>query len=393
MKTVAMIVAAGRGLRAGNGQSEDLPKQYRDICGEPLLRLTLRAFAEHSQIDAILPVIHQDDAILFQSASIGVGKLLPPVFGGATRQDSVHAGLESLIGDGPETILIHDGARPFVSAKIISDVIETVNAYGAALPATAVTDTLRRGENGIAGGTVERYGLYASQTPQGFAFKPILEAHRRAGRFAEEVFTDDAAIAKWAGMAVPLVEGSADNIKITHPEDFELAELKTRSMRMAEIGLIRTGQGFDVHAFGQGDEVVICGVKIPHSSSLKGHSDADVGLHALTDALLGAICAGDIGTHFPPSDPKWQDADSEMFLSHAASLVTAAGGKINHVDVTIICEAPKIGPHRAAMTARIAEILRLDLNQVNVKATTTEQLGFTGRREGIAAQAVATVTG
>ncbi len=391
MKTIAIVVAAGRGSRANLPGGEVFPKQYRLIAGEPLLRHTLRAFCKHPMIDRVICITHPDDMSLYRRASEGLERLMSPVSGGVTRQKSVLAGLEALAGENPDLVLIHDGARPFATQALISRVIETACSDGGALPAIAVSDTLRRGENEIAGELVKRAGLFASQTPQGFDFKKILASHRRAAQESATQFTDDGEIARWAGMTVKLVEGESGNLKITRPEDFDMAELRLGATQMNRTAQVRTGLGFDVHAFGPGKEIVLCGVKIPHTAGLKGHSDADVGLHALTDALLGAISAGDIGAHFPPSDAQWKGVDSSRFLAHAAKLIAQAKGEIVHVDVTLICQAPKIGPHREAMRKRIAEILELESEQVSVKATTTEKLGFTGRGEGIAAQAVATI--
>jgi 2-C-methyl-D-erythritol 4-phosphate cytidylyltransferase/2-C-methyl-D-erythritol 2,4-cyclodiphosphate synthase len=309
--------------------------------------------------------------------------LLDPVPGGATRQESVRLGLESLAGDPPEWVLIHDGVRPLVGAALIDRVLHALRAHAGALPALAVIDTLKRGEGGAVVGTVDRTGLYRAQTPQGFSYAAIIEAHRR---FADAAMTDDAALAEAAGLTVVLVAGDEDNMKVTEPTDLARAERLLAADRRP-----RTGLGFDVHRLAPGDGVVLLGVRVPCPFRLVGHSDADVGLHALTDALLGALGAGDIGAHFPPSDPRWGGADSAIFLRHACDLVAAAGGRIEHVDVTLICERPKIGPHRAAMTARVAELLALAPGRASVKATTTEGLGFPGRGEGIAAQAIATV--
>ncbi|MEP0707339.1 MAG: bifunctional 2-C-methyl-D-erythritol 4-phosphate cytidylyltransferase/2-C-methyl-D-erythritol 2,4-cyclodiphosphate synthase [Parvibaculum sp.] len=380
MKVAALIVAAGRGSRAGPGA----PKQYRPLAGEPVLRRTLAAFATHPGISAILAVIHSDDEEAYRKAAGGLPKLCAPAFGGETRQASVLAGLEALArSDPPDLVLIHDGARPFVSARIISDCIEALAAHAGALAALAVTDTIRRGNDRLAGETVSRDGLWRAQTPQAFRFEAILDAHKKA---AGGNHTDDVAVAARAGLEVALVEGDEDNIKITSAADLARAERMLNSR-----GETRTGMGFDVHRFGPGDHVWLCGVKVPHEAGLVGHSDADAGLHAITDAILGALGAGDIGKHFPPSDPEWKGASSDIFLAHAAALVRDAGATISHVDLTLICEAPKISPHTEKMRTRIAEILELDITRISVKATTTEGLGFTGRREGLAAQAIATL--
>lgn len=379
MKTAALIVAAGRGTRAGPGA----PKQYRPLAGEPVLRRTLRTFAEHPGIDAVLTVIHADDRDAYALAASGLPKLLPPCRGGETRQASVRLGLEALARLGPEQVLIHDGARPLVGPALIARAIAALAGHEGALAALPLTDTIRRAGNGLAGETLPREGLWRAQTPQAFRFAAILDAHRKAER---NDFTDDVAVAAAAGIEVAMIEGEEDNIKITSMADLERAE-----RLLMRAGETRTGSGFDVHRFGPGDHVMLCGVKVPHTHGLVGHSDADAGLHALTDAILGALGEGDIGSHFPPGDPVWQGAPSELFLAHAAQLAHVAGARIVHVDLTLICEQPKIGPHRDAMRARIAGILGLGIERVSVKATTTEGLGFTGRSEGIAAQALATL--
>jgi len=375
--TIALVLAAGKGTRLPGA----VPKQYRDLGGEPVLRHTLRAFADHARIDAVRVVYDPADAALYTRATQGLA-LLEPVAGGAERQDSVRRGLESLERFKPKRVLIHDGARPFASADLIDRMIAALDEAPAAIAAIPVTDTLWREDEGTADTLVPRGGMWRAQTPQAFRYADILAAHRAAEGSA---LTDDAAVARHAGMKVSLVMASEGNFKITTEEDL------ARAVREMARNDIRTGTGFDVHKFGPGDGVWLCGVKVPHDAGLDGHSDADVGLHALTDALLGAICEADIGAHFPPSDPQWRGASSDRFLAHAAKLVRARGGEIRHVDVTLICERPKVGPHRDAMRARVADILGIDLARVSVKATTTEGLGFTGRREGIAAQAAATV--
>ncbi|MGE5515832.1 MAG: bifunctional 2-C-methyl-D-erythritol 4-phosphate cytidylyltransferase/2-C-methyl-D-erythritol 2,4-cyclodiphosphate synthase [Bacteroidota bacterium] len=377
-KVVALVVAAGRGRRFGG----DLPKQYQDLAGRPVLRHTLAALAVNPQIDAVRAVIHPDDLDLYREAATGLN-LLEPVFGGETRQDSVRLGLESLAVLTPEVVLIHDGARPFVDAGTIGRVVAALAGHPGAIPAVAVADTLKRGEGGLIGATVERANLWRAQTPQGFRFADILSAHAAV---AGEELTDDAAVAERAGLAVALVQGAEDNFKITTTADLERAR-----RAFAGPGETRVGSGYDVHRFAPGTAVWLCGVSVPHDFALEGHSDADVALHAATDAVLGAIAAADIGRHFPPTDPTWRGASSDRFLAHAGGLVAALGGRIVHLDITVICERPKVGPHRAAMQARVADILGVRQDRVSVKATTTEGLGFTGRREGIAAQAVATV--
>ncbi|MGH7090379.1 MAG: bifunctional 2-C-methyl-D-erythritol 4-phosphate cytidylyltransferase/2-C-methyl-D-erythritol 2,4-cyclodiphosphate synthase, partial [Stellaceae bacterium] len=328
-------------------------------------------------------VFNPADAERYRHAAAGLD-LLPPVAGGAARQDSVRLGLESLAGLRPKRVLIHDAARPFLDSGTIDRVLAALDEAEAAIPALAISDTVKRGADGRVTETVDRAQLWRAQTPQGFRFDAILAAHRAA---AGRNLPDDAAVAERAGLAVRLVPGSEENFKVTTEEDFARAE----QVIAARLGDVRTGQGFDVHPFGSGDHVWLCGIRLPHERTLVGHSDADAGLHALTDAILGGLGAGDIGLHFPPSDAKWRGAASHLFLAHAAALVRARGGTIAHVDVTIVCESPRIGPYRAAMVARIAEILGLDAARVSVKATTTEGLGFTGRGEGIAASAIATL--
>ncbi|MBU6505995.1 MAG: bifunctional 2-C-methyl-D-erythritol 4-phosphate cytidylyltransferase/2-C-methyl-D-erythritol 2,4-cyclodiphosphate synthase [Alphaproteobacteria bacterium] len=376
---IALVVAAGRGTRLG----AELPKQYLSLAGQPLLRHSLTTLAAHPGIDRVRVVYNPDDTAHYARASAGLD-LLPPVAGGAARQDSVRLGLESLAELAPERVLIHDGARPFLDRGTIDRVLAALADASAAVPALKLADTIKRADDGRVLETVDRAQLWRAQTPQGFRYRDILAAHRAAKGMD---LPDDAAVAERAGLAVRLVAGGEDNIKVTTPEDLARAE----RWAAARLGDVRTGQGFDVHAFGPGDHVWLCGIKVQHDHGLVGHSDADCGLHALTDAILGALGAGDIGVHFPPSDPQWRGAPSHRFLRHAADLVAKAGGGIAHVDVTLICESPKVGPHRAAMVARIAEILALDATRVSVKATTTERLGFTGRGEGIAAQAVATL--
>lgn len=390
VKTAAVIVAAGRGVRAGGGAEGDLPKQYRTIGGEAVLTHTLQAFAGHDAVDAVLAVISDADRALYDAASAGLGgKLRPAAIGGATRQDSVRAGLEALAPAAPERVLVHDAARPFVGAGLISRVVRALDDHDAVLPALPVAETLKRADDGRVTSTVDRTGLWLAQTPQGFRFQTICDAHAKAAASAGTGFTDDAAIAEWHGIEVAIVGGDRANTKLTTMEDFEIAERLLATPGAA--GEWRMGHGYDVHVFASGDHVMLCGVAVPHDHTLHGHSDADVGLHALTDALLGAIGEGDIGAHFPPSDPQWRGAESHVFLRDAAARVRARGGRISNVDVTLICELPKIGPHRSAMQQRIAEILEIARDRVSVKATTTEGLGYTGRREGIAAQASACV--
>ncbi len=377
MTVAALIVAAGRGTRAGPGA----PKQYRLLAGQPVLRRTLAAFAAHPGIDRVLAVIHPDDRNAYDEAAGGLPKLLPPCPGGPTRQSSVLAGLEALAVHAPSRVLIHDGARPLVTSAIIGRSIDALEAHAGALVAIPLTDTIRRTTGGLAGETVPRDGLWRAQTPQAFRFDAILAAHRAA---AGGELTDDVAVAAAAGLDVVTIEGDETNMKITSAGDLARAE-----RLLGSTAEFRTGTGFDVHRFGDGDHVMLCGVRVPHTHGLIGHSDADAGLHALTDAILGAIGEGDIGQHFPPSDPQWKGASSDRFLAHAAKLARHAGASIVNVDVTFICERPKIGPWRDTMRARVAEILEIDMSRVSIKATTTEGLGFTGRNEGLAAQALA----
>jgi 2-C-methyl-D-erythritol 4-phosphate cytidylyltransferase/2-C-methyl-D-erythritol 2,4-cyclodiphosphate synthase len=382
-ETIALIVAAGRGDRAQlRSGGPALPKQYWPLAGKPVLRWAVEAFLGHKAVSGVQVVIRDADRGLYQSATAGL-RLNPPVIGGATRQASVRNGLEALAASAPERVLIHDSARPLVSPGLIARLTGALDGADGAAPMLGITDTLRRktGETYV---VVPREDLFRAQTPQGFRFASILEAHRR---FAHEIVTDDFALAERAGLSLSSIPGEEMNLKLTTAEDFVLAE----RLAVSALPDIRTGMGFDVHRFGFGDHVWLCGVKVPHEFGLFGHSDADAGLHALTDAILGAIGAADIGAHFPPTEERWRGTPSHVFLAHAASLVRAQGGVISHVDVTLICERPKIAPHREAMRARIAGILGIDVARVSVKATTTEGLGFAGRREGIAAQAVATI--
>jgi 2-C-methyl-D-erythritol 4-phosphate cytidylyltransferase / 2-C-methyl-D-erythritol 2,4-cyclodiphosphate synthase len=386
--TAVLIVAAGRGSRASG--SLGLPKQYEHIGGEPVLRHTVRQFCDRSDIATVLVVIHPDDDQLYAQATVGL-KLAPPVHGGATRQTSVLRGLEALAAHQPSRVLIHDAARPFVSPTVIGDVLAALQTHRAALAAEPVADTLKRADaNGVVAATVERANLWRAQTPQGFHFATILEAHRRASTDASLGFTDDAAIAEWAGVPVQLVASSADNAKITTREDLNRANLMLKSHAAPPL-MSRSGLGFDIHSFAAGDHVWLGGVQIPHTHKLDGHSDADVVLHALTDALLGTIGDGDIGQHFPPSDPQWKGAASILFLKDAVRRVRDRGGIIINVDITVLAEAPKIGPHRPAIQALLADALGVTITDVGIKATTMELLGAIGRREGIAAMAVATV--
>lgn len=379
----AVVVAAGRGVRAG----VDTPKQFRPIGGESPLRRALLMFVQHREIDFVQPVIRQGDLDRYRSSAAGID-VLGPAFGGLTRQASVRAGLEAIAERKPDIVLIHDAARPFASSALVSRAIAAAKQSGAAIPALAVTDTVKTVDaSGLVGATLDRNTLRLVQTPQGFAFEALLDAHRRAAAQGRDDFTDDAALAEWAGLKVSVFPGDPGNIKITEENDFARAE----ALVLGALGDVRTGTGIDVHAFGPGDHVTIGGLRIAHAQALTGHSDADVALHALVDAILGALAEGDIGAHFPPSDPQWRGTSSDRFLAFAVERVKARGGRIAHLDLTIVCEAPKIGPHRDAMRAKIAALAGIDAGRVAVKATTSEKLGFTGRGEGIAAYATATI--
>lgn len=385
MKTAAIIVAAGKGVRAGTG---DRPKQYQQIAGRPVLAWSVATLCNHPGIDYVITVIADGAEPLYRDALAALGDhpaLLPPCTGGDTRQASVRNGLKALEGKGITHVLVHDAARPGLDTALIDRLLETLAQHDGALAALPVNDTIKAGDEAdLITRTVDRTGLWAAQTPQGFAYDRLVAAH---DDFADQPVTDDAALAERAGIPVKLVPGSLRNMKITRPEDFAMVD-RLLSNAAPEF---RTGHGLDVHAFEDGDAVIICGVEIPHGKKLKGHSDADVGMHALTDAIFGAIGSGDIGDHFPPSDPQWKGAASEVFLKKAVSEVAALGGSVTHCDITLACEKPKIGPHRQAMRARLAEIMGIDPARISVKATTTEKLGFTGREEGIAAMATATV--
>ena len=387
-KTVAaIVVAAGRGERAASGgQSE--PKQYRALLGVPLLTRTIEALLAIDAIAYVLPVLHPDHVERYRALGLAHDRLLPPAVGGATRQASVLAGLSALAALRPDQVLIQDAARPFVDRTLVDAVLSALETHDAALPVIPVTDTIKRSEDGqTVRSTEDRHKLFAAQTPQGFDYAQILAAHKRAVTEPRD-FTDDAGIAEWAGLTVALAPGNSRNIKITLPEDFARAERILGGDSPMET---RIGSGFDVHPFEPGEFVTLGGVRIAHPMRLKGHSDADVALHALTDAIYGALGEGDIGTHFPPSDPQWRGADSAVFLKHAADLVAARGGRIVNLDLTIVCEAPRIGPHVLTMRQRIGEICTIAPSRVAVKATTSERLGFTGREEGIVAMATASL--
>lgn len=374
MTTAAIIVAAGRGSRAGGA----LPKQWQPLGARPVAAHAVSAFRAAPGVGRLVLVHHRQDAAL--AGTVAAGALL--VEGGRTRQDSVRAALEALAGQGVERVLIHDAARPLVSPGLVARVLAALEDHSGAAPGLPVTDALWHAEHDLVGGAVDRSRLFAAQTPQGFRFEAILAAHRAHPGGA----ADDVEVARWAGHAVAIVRGEPDNLKITVAEDFD------RARRLMGGAMdIRTGTGFDVHAFGPGDHVMLCGLRVPHEKGLVGHSDADVGMHALTDAIYGALAEGDIGRHFPPGDPRWKGAASARFLSHAAERVAARGFRIGNCDLTLICESPKIGPYAAEMTGKLAAVLGMEATRVSVKATTTERLGFPGRGEGIAALASATL--
>ncbi len=413
-KTIAIIVAAGKGVRAGG----DIPKQYVEIAGKTVLARSVAAFARHPLITDVLVVIPQGDEGPYDKSLAGLGsnstrqkemlaKLLPPVAGGKTRQESVCNALKALAKHQADLVLVHDAARPFVEEGLISAIISELSRSPAVLPVVAVTDTLKQvqdGQNGTVVRTLDRSKIFAAQTPQGFKFPLLLDLHKRAEQDDGSFFTDDASLAERAGISVKTVEGDISNIKLTSSRDMAMAELllrplhnkdrsRQKDMQTTDTGKmeIRTGTGFDVHRFAKGDGVTLCAVKIPFDRKLLGHSDADVALHALADAIYGALGAGDIGRHFPPGDDRWAGASSNVFVQHAVGLVAQRGGKINNIDITIICEQPKISPYHARMCEKLASMTALPVQRISVKATTTEGLGFTGRREGVAAQAIATI--
>lgn len=392
-KIAAVIVAAGRGERAHRqGESDKGPKQYRQMGQTTVLAKAVQCFSSHPLISDIIVVTHKDDDALCQGAlaDIDHDKIRSTVIGGASRQSSVFEGLKALQDLEPEYVLVHDGVRPFVSHGTIERVVEALSHHKAVLPALPVVDTIKRVEDtkthtNIIRETVDRSNLWAAQTPQGFHFDALLSAHKLA---QADTFTDDCAVMEWQGNDVHVVKGNAENFKITTPDDIDEANKRMSETKIMET---RVGNGFDVHAFEEGNAVILGGVSIPHTKKLKGHSDADVGLHTITDAIYGALADGDIGSHFPPSDPQWKGAASDQFLIHACERVKARGGRILHLDLTLMCESPKVGPHRDAIRTEIARICALPISRVAVKATTTEQLGFTGREEGIAAMATATI--
>lgn len=373
MSAAAIIVAAGRGTRAGS----DLPKQWQHLGGKTVLAHAVAGFM--GQVDRIVVVLHSDDFARWDAAGLDADDV---VAGGATREASVRAGLAALQADPPDYVLIHDAARPLVSPRVIQDVLSALQTDPGAAPALPITDALWRGDTGLVSATQDRSNLYAAQTPQGFHYNAIVAAHAAF----EGTAADDVAVARAAGIAVAIVAGDADNMKITGPDDLERAE------RLIGNAMdIRLGNGFDVHRFGPGNHVWLCGVQVPHGRGLQGHSDADVGMHAVTDAIYGALGMGDIGQHFPPSDPQWRGAESHIFLRHAVDLASKRGFAISNVDCTLICEEPKIGPHQTAMKTALSDVIGIGPDRISVKATTSEKLGFTGRGEGIASLATATL--
>jgi 2-C-methyl-D-erythritol 4-phosphate cytidylyltransferase / 2-C-methyl-D-erythritol 2,4-cyclodiphosphate synthase len=387
MSVVAVIVAGGSGLRAGGG----LPKQYQLVGGKPVIRWTLEAFLNHPMVSKVQTVIGLGHETLFARATEGLGNLLSPVVGGGSRQDSCRAGVEACVGFEPSKVLIHDAARPFLSPDLISNVIRELDHAAAVIPGLPVADTMKYAPSGMIERTVDRASLWFVQTPQGFQFDKILGAHRKALIEGQTSFTDDAAVAEFAGMRVQIIAGDQKNRKLTTSHDILEADREHSTNNYANLPDVRMGQGIDFHVFEKGDHVWLCGVKIPHTHKLKGHSDADVALHAVTDAILGAIGEADIGQHFPPSDKQWKGAASSIFIAKAMELLHARGGVLANVDITILAEAPRIGPHLTAMKESLRDMLGLPVDRIAIKATTTEKMGAIGRKEGMSAQAIATV--
>ncbi len=393
-KIVALITACGRGNRFNNfsNNGEGIPKQYMPLAGVPLLRHSILAFLNHPKIDDVICVIHPDDMQLYEEAVSGLD-LLNPVFGGETRQASIRFGLEALREYQPDRVLIHDGVRPFVSKRVINGILEKLETHPAVIPAIAVEDTLKKYSDGKIEWTLERDNLWRAQTPQGFIYEDILNSHIA---FKDLNFTDDSALNEYAGIPVAIIPGSQNNFKITTEEDYERAKRVVSMLIQNVKEENRCGSGFDVHAFrprktGENNFIRLCGVDVEFDKKIEAHSDGDVGIHAIIDALLGAIGAGDIGDHFPPSDAKWKNFDSREMLKIINHLLVKKGAKIMNLDVTLICEKPKISKYKEQMKVALAEVLNISATRINVKATTTEKLGFLGREEGIAAQAVASV--
>jgi 2-C-methyl-D-erythritol 4-phosphate cytidylyltransferase/2-C-methyl-D-erythritol 2,4-cyclodiphosphate synthase len=386
MSIAAVIVAGGSGLRAGG----PLPKQYQLVGGKPVIRWTLEAFLNHPLVTIVQTVIGHGHDELFRTATEGL-KLPAPVVGGATRQESCRAGLEACIAAAPDKVLIHDAARPFLSPAMITSIVTELDQAPAVIPGLPVADTMKFAPSGTIERTVDRSSLWFVQTPQGFHYRTILEAHRKAAAEGRNTFTDDAAVAEFANLPVRIIAGEQSNRKLTTQHDIEEAAREHAAEDYARLPDVRTGMGVDFHVFTKGKFVTLCGVPIPHNQALKGHSDADVALHALTDAILGAIGEADIGQHFPPSDAQWRGAPSSIFIAKALELLKARGGIVANVDLTILAEAPRIGPHVSVMKARLASMLGIAQDRISIKATTTEKMGAIGRKEGMAAQAIVTV--
>lgn len=386
MSVAVVIVAGGSGLRAGG----EIPKQYQLIGGKPVIRWTLEAFLSHPLVSLVQSVIGEGHGELFASATRGLD-LPAPVTGGANRQDSCRLGVEACAAGKPQRILIHDAARPFISHAVIANVIAELDHCDAVIPGLPVADTMKFAPDGVIERTVDRGSMWFVQTPQGFTFDKILAAHRQAARDGKNNFTDDAAVAEYAGLPVRIAAGDQANRKLTTSHDVRVADKELSSRLFIERPDVRTGQGIDFHVFEAGDGVILCGVKIPYGAKLKGHSDADAAMHALTDAILGAIGEADIGKHFPPSEPRWKGEPSSTFLLKAMELLGGRKGIIANADLTILAEAPRVGPHIAAMKAVLAPLLQVAPDRIAIKATTTEEMGAIGRKEGIAAFATVTV--
>ncbi|MCA3560931.1 MAG: bifunctional 2-C-methyl-D-erythritol 4-phosphate cytidylyltransferase/2-C-methyl-D-erythritol 2,4-cyclodiphosphate synthase [Aestuariivirga sp.] len=386
MTVAAVIVAGGSGLRAGG----ERPKQYQLIGGRPVIWWTCRVFLAHPAVDIVQPVIGEGHEAMFAEATKGLDLPLA-VIGGSTRQDSCRIGIEAVARHKPSKVLIHDAARPFVSAGLIDNVISWLDRFPAAIPGMPVAETLKFAPGGMVSRTVDRASIWTAQTPQGFTYDGILAAYRKAEAEQTQGLTDDASVAEHAGIAISMIMGELENRKLTTADDIVIANRDMTVRQIAERPDVRVGQGIDVHTFDEGDAVILCGVSIPHTQRLKGHSDADVAMHALTDAILGTVGEGDIGTHFPPSDQRWKGAASRIFLEKAVELLEARHGIIANADITILAEAPKIAPHVPAMRAYMAPLLHIDPSRIAVKATTMEKLGAIGRKEGIMAYATVTV--
>ena len=386
MTVAAVIVAGGSGLRAGGV----LPKQYQLIGGKPVIWWTLKAFLQHPEISHVQVVVGAGHEAMFAAATADL-KVPAAVTGGTTRQESCRLGIEACSAIRPAKVLIHDAARPFISAELISGLINALNQCDAVIPGLPVADTMKFAPGGVIAKTIDRSAMWFVQTPQGFEFNQILEAHRKAARAAQNGLTDDAAVAEFAGMSVRIIAGEPQNKKLTTNADVEISDRELTQRMFAERPDVRSGQGIDFHVFAPGKSITLCGVAIPHTRKLKGHSDADVALHALTDAILGAIGEGDIGTHFSPSEAKWKNADSSIFVEKAVALLAQRGGALANVDLTILAEAPQINSHIAAMKAVLSSLLGISKDRIAIKATTTEKLGAIGRKEGMAAFAIATV--